>query len=353
MTTSPSTVSTVSTIGEAMVVLLPESQLPVAEAREYRTGVGGAEFNVASSLARLGVPTHWISRLGDDGFGDYVLDTARHDGVLVDAVERDDTRPTGLYVKETVVAEDGDRRPRMHYYRSGSAASVLGPATLHHATTRTAIGASAIVHTTGITPALSASTAELVGGLSAALAPGAVLSVDLNFRPRLWEGRSTAPLHRLLDQASVLFLGVDEAELFFGHADAGRLFAELPALRRIVRKDEANVATTIHRDDQAAGTEVRSLAVDVVETVGAGDAFAAGYLAGLATGFTDAACTRLGHAVAASTLICHGDRPELVPDTDGISTIVEADEAQWASWRISPDIPLPWTTATAQGMIDA
>jgi len=350
MTTSP---STVSTIGEAMVVLLPESQLPVAEAREYRTGVGGAEFNVASSLARLGIPTHWISRVGDDGFGDYILDTARHDGVLTDGVERDAGHPTGLYVKETVTTADGDRRPRMHYYRSGSAASRLGASTLQRATTRSALDASAIVHTTGITPALSASTAELAGALGAALAPGAVLSVDLNFRPRLWEGRSTAPLHRLLDQATVLFLGVDESELFFGHADAARLFAELPALRRIVRKDEANVATTIHRDDVSAGSEVRSLSVDVVETVGAGDAFAAGYLAGLASGLSDTDCTRLGHAVAASTLICHGDRPELVPDEAGIRTIIESDDAEWASWRISPDAPLPWTTVAARGMIDA
>lgn len=350
MTTSP---STVSTIGEAMVVLLPESQLPLAEAREYRTGVGGAEFNVASSLARLGIPTHWISRVGDDGFGDYVLQTARLDGVLVDAVERDPNRPTGLYIKETVVAADGDRRPRMHYYRSGSAASQLSEETLHHTATRTALGASAIVHTTGITPALSASTAGLVGGLGAAVSHGAVLSVDLNFRPRLWEGRSTAPLHRLLDQASVLFLGVDEAEEFFGHADPARLFAELPALRRIVRKDEADVATTIHRDAPDASTEVPSLSVDVVETVGAGDAFAAGYLSGLASDLSDAACTRLGHAVAASTLICHGDRPELVPDADGIRTIIEVDDAEWGAWRISPDRPLPWTTLAAQGMIKA
>ncbi|MGK9148208.1 sugar kinase [Plantibacter flavus] len=348
MTTSP---STVSTIGEAMVVLLPESQLPLAEAREYRTGVGGAEFNVASSLARLGIPTHWISRVGDDGFGDYVLDTARHDGVLVDAVERDAQRPTGLYIKETVVAADGDRRPRMHYYRSGSAASQLSASTLQHASTRSALDASAIVHTSGITPALSDSTAELVGVLRAALVTDAVLSVDLNFRPRLWEGRSTAPLHRLLDQAAVLFLGVDEAELFFGHADPARLFAELPALQRIVRKDESNAATTVHRDEPSDSTEVPSLVVDVVETVGAGDAFAAGYLAGLASGAPDAACMRLGHAIAASTLICHGDRPELVPDADGVQAIVDATDEAWASWRISPASPLPWTTIAAQGMI--
>jgi len=349
MTTSP---STVSTIGEAMVVLLPEGQLPVAEAREYRTGVGGAEFNVASSLARLGVPTHWISRLGDDGFGDYILETARHDGVLTDAVERDDHRPTGLYVKETVVSADGDRRPRMHYYRSESAASQLGADTLRHEATRAAITASAIVHTSGITPALSDSTALLVGELGDALPRDTVLSVDLNFRPRLWERRSTAPLHRLLDQASVLFLGVDEAELFFGHTDATRLFTELPTLRRIVLKDEENAATTLHRGSEA-GVDVRSLSVDVVETVGAGDAFAAGYLAGLASGRSDTACTRLGHAVAASTLVCHGDRPELVPDAQGVSTIVEATDEEWASWRITAERPLPWTTVGAHGMIDA
>lgn len=359
---APTTPVTVSTIGEAMVVLLPESQRPLAETRRFDTAIGGAEFNVASSVARLGVPAHWLSRLGDDGFGEYVLDVATAAGVLTDAVELDPTRSTGLYIKETVTAEDGSRAPRMHYYRSGSAASAIDTAYFRRPESSAVFAASGIVHTSGITAALSPDTAAAIADVRAHLTTGAVLSVDLNYRPRLWAGRTTEPLRRLIEQADILFLGVDEAEGFFGHADAARLFAEFPRLVRIVFKNDAISAVTAHRADAGAGAgagaeagtpiavtscDVPCLTVDVVETVGAGDAFAAGYLVGLATGLDDTSCTRIGHATAASTLICHGDRPDVVPTPVELRRIIDATPAEWSGWSVAPGRRLPWADTAA------
>lgn len=330
------------TIGEAMVVLYPEHHLPLSEARAFGSDVGGAEFNVATSLARLGLPTAWVSRLGADGFGDRVIASAGEAGVDTSAVERDATRPTGLYVKEPVAGPTGVRT-RMHYYRSRSAASVLGVAHLRSAATAALLGDAAIVHTSGITPALSASTAELTGALRSLVGPQTVVSVDLNLRPALWTGRDRSALSALVAQADLLFAGHEEAEAHFGHTDPTRLFAELPHLETVVLKDEERRASAYRRDGREA--HVPCLTVEVVEPVGAGDAFAAGFLAGRAEGRDDTAALRFGHALASLTLIGHGDRPLTVPSGPERDTIARVEADTWERWRVHPG-EIPWRGAT-------
>ena len=326
------------TIGEAMVVLYPDHHLPLAEAHSFGSDVGGAEFNVATTLARLGLPTAWVSRLGVDGFGDRVLAVAREAGVDVSGVDRDPARPTGLYVKEPVAGPTGVRT-RMHYYRSRSAASALDLAQLRSTATAALLGGAAIVHTSGITPALSASTAELAANLRSLVGPDTLISVDLNLRPALWSGGDRAALDSLVGQADLLFAGHEEAGIHFGHADPARLFAALPHLRTLVLKDEERRASAYRRD--GGETHVPCLTVEVVEPVGAGDAFAAGFLAGLAAGRDDDAALRLGHALASLTLIGHGDRPLTVPSRGERDAIADAPDEVWERWRVHPG-DIPW-----------
>ena len=334
------------TIGEAMVVLYPDHHLALSEARAFGSDVGGAEFNVATTLARLGLPTAWVSRLGADGFGDRVLATAREAGVNTSAVERDAARPTGLYVKEPVAAAGGVRT-RMHYYRSWSAASALEPAQLRSDPAAALLRSATVVHTSGITPALSASTAEVAAGLRSLVGPDTLVSVDLNLRPALWTGRDRSALDALVTQADLLFAGHEEAETHFGHTDPARLFAALPHLETLVLKDEERRASAYRRD--GAETHVPCLTVEVVEPVGAGDAFAAGFLAGRAEGRADAAALRLGHTLAALTLIGHGDRPLTVPDRGERDTIAGAEDAVWERWRVHPG-EIPWQRATRKAV---
>ncbi|MFE4949104.1 sugar kinase [Leifsonia sp. NPDC056665] len=329
------------TIGEAMVVLYPDHHLPLAEAHSFGSDVGGAEFNVATTLARLGLPTAWVSRLGVDGFGDRVLTAARDAGVDTSAVERDPGRPTGLYVKEPV-AGPGGVRTRMHYYRSRSAASALGVEQLRAEPAAALLGGAAIVHTSGITPALSDSTAEVAANLRTLVGSGTLVSVDLNLRPALWTGRDRAALDSLLGQADLLFAGHEEAHAHFGHADPARLFADLPHLRTLVLKDEERRASAYRRD--GGETHVPCLTVEVVEPVGAGDAFAAGFLAGFAEGRDDTAALRLGHSLAALTLIGHGDRPLTVPTRGERDAIAAAADDVWERWRVHPG-EIPWHAA--------
>ncbi|SEB06970.1 sugar kinase [Leifsonia sp. 21MFCrub1.1] len=326
------------TIGEAMVVLYPEDQRPLAEADRFGSDVGGAEFNVATSLARLGLPTSWVSRLGTDGFGARIRRVAGESGVDTSAVELDPSRPTGLYVKETTRTA-GDVSTRMHYHRSGSAASALSSATLASPAAAALLTSAELVHTSGITAALSPTAAEAVTGLRAVLGPDTRLSVDLNYRPQLWGDGDTSALTGLVAQADLLFLGRDEAEACFGHGDARRLFDAHPLLDTIVVKEDAHRAS-VHRRG-GAEVHVRCLSVDVVEPIGAGDAFAAGFLCGLAERRDDAACLRLGHALAALALTSAGDRPLSVPDEMDRERIAGASDEEWASWAVRPGAS-PW-----------
>ena len=109
-------------LGETMVMMVPAEPGPVHLVRTWHRAVGGAESNVAMHLVRLGVPSSWVSAVGDDSFGLAVLDTVGGFGVDVSQVRIDATRPTGLYVKEA-----SPHGSPVRYYRRGSAASGMGP----------------------------------------------------------------------------------------------------------------------------------------------------------------------------------------------------------------------------------
>ncbi len=328
----------VVTLGEAMIVFYPERHLPLAVADEFRSDIGGAEFNVATTLARMGLPSAWISRLGNDGFGERIERAAREYGLDVSAIQRDDTRPTGLYVKETTPGENGVAT-RMHYYRRDSAASAINPQLLRAPAARALLQRASGLHVTGITAALSPTAADAASTLREVVPPGTRISVDLNFRPALWRDRDTSALDALLSQADLLFAGNDEAEAYFGQVEPDRLFAAFPQLGTIVLKEDTHRASVYRRDGRIA--HVPSLSVEVIEPVGAGDAFAAGFLAGLAEGCSDDDALRLGHATAALALIAHADRPAVVPGPVERRRIARASD-EWATWRVGPG-RIPWS----------
>ncbi|GAA3390752.1 sugar kinase [Cryptosporangium minutisporangium] len=307
------TAGTVVCVGEAMAVLTPADDVPLADASTFVRTIGGAELNVALTLARLGVPTAWLSRLGDDGFGQHVAAVARAAGVDVSAVEFDRTRPTGLYVKTPGTAPDGSRRSAMLYYRAGSAASALSPAYLERPEVAALLGRAGVVHVSGITAGLSDSAAAFCDAL-----PGnARLSVDLNYRPALWRDRDDAPLRRLLSRADEVQLGADEATAVFGTADPDALLRALPRAARILLKREEHGVLVL--EPGAPVRHVPALPVDVVEPVGAGDAFAAGYLAGQWHGLDVVDAVRLGHRCAAAALTVREDRPVTLPAWEGLA----------------------------------
>lgn len=314
-------------LGEAMVVLRPEGDQSLAGAATLRRSVGGAEANVAGALAGLGVRTAWVSRLGMDPFGDVVIEDLIARGVHVEA-ERDPERPTGLYLKEP--APDGSR---MHYYRAGSAAAAMDAGLLDLPGVAEALASAEVVHTSGITVGILEEGSTLVARLLTLRDElGFRLSVDLNWRPALWAGRSTAPLLDLLRAADIVLLGADEARTALGAHTSQELRELLGERPRLVIKADSHAAGEYDADGGA--TQVPALRVDVVEPVGAGDGFAAGYLAALVDGIGPVGRLRQGHLVAAGVLAATGDhaRP---PAADVRAQLLECSEDDWAATRVS------------------
>ncbi|MEU6548946.1 sugar kinase [Streptomyces sp. NPDC046915] len=313
-------------VGETMAALAPTPPRPLDSAEDLRVSVAGAESNVAMYLAGLGRPVSWLSALGDDAFGRRVRAAVAAAGVDVTGVRTDPDRPTGLLVKDP-----GPTRTRVHYYRTGSAASALGPDTLDDERLRTA----SLVHLTGVTPALSPSCrnlADRILGTPAGARPYAV-SFDVNHRSALWpDGTAATVLRDLADRADIAFVGLDEAQALWGvHLEAADVRRLLGHPRILVVKDGARSATAF--GDEGVCT-VPALRTHVVEPVGAGDAFAAGFLAGLLNGGDLRHALRLGHITASAALRTTADHGPL-PGPDTVERRLGLSDEDWT--RLGPD----------------
>jgi 2-dehydro-3-deoxygluconokinase len=321
--------SQVVCIGEAMIMFAGDAGGPLEDVETFRRSVGGAECNVAGGLAAMGIATSWISRLGDDGFGRHVLRDLQERGVDVGGVEQDPDRQTALYVKHTM-----DGRSRMHYYRSGSAASAMDPAFLERPAVQARLKSAEVVHTTGITAAISTTAAEMLERLAALRDTyGFKLSVDVNWRPVLWRDKDPETLWRLLRQADVVLIGADEAQVSAGTSDPAELRELLGSRSTLVIKNDAHTALALEPDGRR--TEVPALTVEVVESVGAGDAFAAGFLAGMLEGLPMAQRLRLGHLGAATVLAVPEDHAAPL-DRAIRQTLLNCSDEEWAATLVGP-----------------
>ena len=289
----------VVTLGETMALLWPPEVGLLRHAPALRLGVAGAESNVAVGTVRLGVPAAWLGRVGDDEFGRLVAMTLRGQGVRTTAVVDPEAR-TGLMVKERRTT----RATRVLYYRAGSAGSRLEPADLDPAV----IASGAVLHVTGITPALSATArATVFAAVEEARGAGVPVSVDLNYRSALWPPAEATPVLRdLVGRADIVMATEDEARLVGDGRDDTALVGALAArgpthvlLKQGAAGSLAGIDGTLHR--------VPARAVDVVDSVGAGDAFGAGYLSALCRGLPVEERLALATAAGAFAVTVPGD----------------------------------------------
>lgn len=301
-TSSPVSAPEIVCVGETMALITP-TDAALATAGHATIGIAGAESNVSAGVAATGHRVAWASRLGADPLGDRIASELERRGVEL-WVERDDTTPTGVMFKDPGVESSS-----VYYYRRGSAASRMEAGFL----TPERLDGVRIVHTTGITPALSASCREMVDRLFAdARTAGALVSFDVNDRRPLWSREDAAEtLARLADAADITFVGRDEAERIWGTATAAEIRAFLPNCALLIVKD-GDIGATAY-DGDAEPVFVPAPVVDVVEPVGAGDAFASGFLAATLDGADLAARLSAGHAAAERVLLIAADLPALPP----------------------------------------
>jgi 2-dehydro-3-deoxygluconokinase len=283
-----------------MALMYSDTPGPLAHADCLKVGIGGAESNFAIALLRLGTPATWIGRVGDDSLGEKVARELRAEGLTVHGIT-DPTAPTGLMIKERRTADIG----RVWYYRAASAGSRLTPDDLPAGV----IESAALLHITGITPALSdsaaAAIAEAVDRAGRARVP---VSFDVNHRSSLWCGRDATPVYRqLAARSTIVFAGYDEARLIAPEAsgvpEVAAAIASLGPSQVVIKLGADGCYALV----DGHGVLEPAIPIRPVDTVGAGDAFVAGYVSEYAAG--QDASARLKTAVAAGAFACltHGD----------------------------------------------
>jgi 2-dehydro-3-deoxygluconokinase len=307
------------TIGETLALLACAEPGPMRHAHALRLGVGGAESNVAIGVRRLGVPAEWIGRVGDDELGALVLRTLRAEGVGVDHAVVDPQVATSLMLKERRTAHTA----RVTYYRAHGPGARLCPADVDAA----AIAAADVLHLTGITLALSASArAAAQGAAAAARRAGVAVSFDVNHRSALWSARAARrAVEDILPFVDHLFVGDREAAALGWEGepeDVAGAMAELgPATVVVKRGGRGAVAV-----DDGSVHDVAVVPVAAVDPVGAGDAFAAGYLAELIAGRPLDVRLATAARCGAFAVTAHGDWEALPSRADLLLLGRETDE---------------------------
>lgn len=304
-------------IGESMVVLAPEGNQSLESVATVSLHTGGAESNVVRYLAQQKHRVGWASRLGDDPFGRRVLADLKSWGVQVANTTLVSNETTGVYFK------DPTGPTKVYYYRRGSAASKMVLQDISEAVKQTKR-----IHVSGITPALSATCAEMLEQLmDTSKKHGVLISFDVNFRPALWSPRiASSTLQNFALKADIVFVGRDEAESLWQTVTPEAIRSQLNSVPELIVKDGAVGATAFIGESERIFQSTP--ASDVVEPVGAGDAFAAGYLSGLIQQLPYAQRLRLGHIFAMAAMSNHADNAEL-PSEAKIEELMGLNDEEW------------------------
>ncbi|MFL5668673.1 MAG: sugar kinase [Chloroflexota bacterium] len=314
----------VVTLGECLVAFVASTPGPIAEATTFERFVVGAEANVAVGLARLGHEVSFIGRIGADGLGDAIRRRLAGEGVCTGDLTSDDTATTGVMFRERRVLGPA----QVIYARRESAGSRLSRADVDRAAAGGAFAGARWLHLTGITPALSDDARAAVDrAIEHARDAGATVSLDVNLRRRLWSDEMAARVLRSLGGRVDILLGspdelavvaerppdTDPAAIALAALDLG------PSV--VVAKLGADGALAIskERPDEPIARPAIPLTV-VVDAVGAGDAFCAGFIAACLDGADLAAALERANACGALSAAALGDQTGLPTEAelDGI-----------------------------------
>jgi len=295
----------VVTFGEAMVRLSPPDFRRLEQAHSLELFTGGAELNTAVGLARLGRTTAWVSRLTRNPLGRLIANNAREAGVNVDHVVWTDSDRVGVYFLEFGAAP---RASSVLYDRKDSAIANIRPGMVDW---KAVLAGCKWFHVTGITPALSSTAAEATReALQAARKGGVRTSIDLNYRAKLWsQAEAGRWMTEFMQYCDVLITTEEDIERVFqlqgkDYEDvAGQVARRFPfhALAITLRENPLvwkNSWTGIAYQ-QGKLFRTRTYEVEIVDRLGAGDSFAAGFIHGLLDNDVQ---NGLDYGVAASAL---------------------------------------------------
>ena len=276
----------VVTFGEAMVRLSPPHFQRLEQTRSLDVNVGGAELNVAVAVTRFGMKSAWVSKLPKNGLGYMIRDRAQEFGVDCSHVVWSDKGRAGIYFVEFGASP---RASSVLYDRAHSAISMIQPGEVDWVKIFTG---SKHFHMSGITPALSASASEATAeALKAAKKAGCTVSYDLNYRKKLWTPAEAEKIQEpMMAEVDILITTEEDTNVVFGIKEKDyEAVAEKLAqtfnfkIVAITLREDLSVLrnnwTAIAYQDGKIFKD-RKYEVEIVDRVGAGDSFTAGFLYG-------------------------------------------------------------------------
>jgi 2-dehydro-3-deoxygluconokinase len=319
----------VVTVGECLVAFVAVAPGPLAESNAFERFVAGAEANVAVGLARLGHSVAFVGRVGADGFGDAIRRRLRGEGVATEHLITDDGAPTGLMFRERRLLGPA----QVVYARRASAGSRLTADDIDRAAGANIFRDARWLHLSGITPALSGDAlAATFRAAELGRGAGLTISLDLNLRRRLWSDDAARPVLRdLVATADVVLGSPDELAVIANRqpdaepADLARAVLALgPAIAVVKLGERGALAAT---SQNGAGTIARpGLPLRVVmDPVGAGDAFCAGFITAQLEGLPVERALEYGNACGAAAASSVGDQSGL-PDRNELLALLASGD---------------------------
>ena len=288
--------------GETMAMFVAEQTGELAQVAQFHKRIAGADSNVAIGLSRLGFNVAWLSRVGNDSLGRFVIDTLKQQGLDCRHVAVDPLHPTGFQLKSREEAGDD---PQVEYFRKGSAASHLSVAAI----SPTLLQARHL-HATGIPPALSEATRELSVELMTRMRKaGRSVSFDPNLRPSLWanEAKMIREINALAALSDWVLPGLSEGRLLTGLDDPDDIagfYLDL-GVEAVAIKLGPNGAYFRTQMDKGF---IAAVPVDkVVDTVGAGDGFAVGMISALLENLSFPEAVQRGNWIGSRAVQSRGD----------------------------------------------
>ncbi|MCF5724449.1 sugar kinase [Pseudomonas syringae] len=288
--------------GETMAMFVAEQTGDLAQVAQFHKRIAGADSNVAIGLSRLGFNVAWLSRVGSDSLGRFVVDTLQKEGLDCRHVAVDPLHPTGFQFKSR---EEAGADPQVEYFRKGSAASHLSIAAISPALLN-----ARHLHATGIPPALSEATRELSTELMTQMRKaGRSVSFDPNLRPSLWANEQTMirEINALAGLADWVLPGLGEGRLLTGFDDPADIAAfyldkgaEAVAIK--LGPDGAYFRTQMDKGFIAAVPVAK-----VIDTVGAGDGFAVGMISALLENLSFPEAVQRGNWIGSRAVQSRGD----------------------------------------------
>ncbi|MEE9398754.1 MAG: sugar kinase [Dehalococcoidales bacterium] len=302
----------VVTFGETMIRLSPPNYRRLEQTNLLDVNIGGAELNVATALSRLGISVSWVSRLTDNPLGAMIRNKAREQGVDTSHISWTKDDRVGIYFVEFGASP---RASSVLYDRADSAISRIKPGEVNW---ENVLHGAKLFHTSGITPALSPGAAQVTAdALKTAKKVGCKVSYDLNYRARLWTQEEARKCQEpLMEYVDVLFSTEEDTRKVLGisaenYREVAKKLAEkfnFEVVCITIREDVSVLRNRWTAIAYSAGKiyDDRTYDVEIVDRLGAGDSFSAGFIFGYLTGNVEKGL-KLGNAYSALKHSIPGD----------------------------------------------